>query len=81
MLTCSTCGLENPEGFRFCGGCGSAMAPSQVREVRKTVTVLFADVTGSTALGERLDPESLRNVMGRYLEEMKVILERHGDLS
>src|SRR4029453_7373935 len=34
--------------------------------------------TGSTALGERLDPESLRNVMGRYLEEMKDILERHG---
>jgi class 3 adenylate cyclase len=46
--------------------------------VRKTVTVLFADVTGSTALGERLDPESLRRVMGRYLEEMKLVLERHG---
>jgi class 3 adenylate cyclase len=78
MLTCSSCGLENPEGFRFCGGCGSVLAPSQAREVRKTVTVLFADVTGSTALGERLDPESLRNLMGRYLEEMKDILERHG---
>jgi class 3 adenylate cyclase/tetratricopeptide (TPR) repeat protein len=46
--------------------------------VRKTVTVLFADVTGSTALGEQLDPESLRHVMGRYLEEMKGVLERHG---
>jgi class 3 adenylate cyclase len=46
--------------------------------VRKTVTVLFADVTGSTALGERLDPESLRHVMGRYLEGMKEVLERHG---
>ncbi|MGH2671452.1 MAG: hypothetical protein ACRDHC_00585 [Actinomycetota bacterium] len=32
-------------------------------EVRKTVTVLFADVTGSTALGEHLDPESMRGVM------------------
>jgi class 3 adenylate cyclase/tetratricopeptide (TPR) repeat protein len=78
MLTCSSCGLDNPDGFRFCGGCGAALAPARAREVRKTVTVLFADVTGSTALGERLDPESLRHVMGRYLEEMKEVLERHG---
>jgi class 3 adenylate cyclase/tetratricopeptide (TPR) repeat protein len=46
--------------------------------VRKTVTVLFADVAGSTALGERFDPESLRRVMGRYFQEMRTILERHG---
>ena len=78
MLTCPTCGQDNPDGFRFCGGCGAALAPTRAREVRKTVTVLFADVTGSTALGERLDPESLRHVMGRYLEEMKEVLERHG---
>jgi class 3 adenylate cyclase len=78
MLTCPSCGQDNPEGFRFCGGCGSALAPARGREVRKTVTVLFADVTGSTALGERLDPESLRHVMGRYLEAMKEVLERHG---
>jgi class 3 adenylate cyclase len=32
------------------------------REIRKTVTVVFTDVTGSTAMGERLDPESLRRV-------------------
>jgi len=49
-----------------------------LREVRKTVTVLFADVTGSTALGERLDAESLRRVMSRFFEEMASILERHG---
>jgi class 3 adenylate cyclase/tetratricopeptide (TPR) repeat protein len=77
MLTCPSCGQENPDGFRFCGGCGSALAPARAREVRKTVTVLFADVTSSTALGERLDPESLRHVIGRYLEEMKLVLERH----
>src|SRR5438132_4442818 len=47
-------------------------------EVRKTVTVLFADVAGSTALGERFDPESMRRVMGRYFDEMRTILERHG---
>ena len=78
MLRCPSCGQENSEGFRFCGACGAGLASPRAREVRKTVTVLFSDVTGSTALGERLDPESLRHVMGRYFEEMKDVLERHG---
>ena len=47
-------------------------------EARKTVTVLFCDVTGSTALGERLDPEALREVIQRYFEEMRAVVERHG---
>jgi class 3 adenylate cyclase len=42
------------------------------------VTVVFCDVTGSTAMGERLDPESLRRVMSRYFAEMRAALERHG---
>jgi class 3 adenylate cyclase/tetratricopeptide (TPR) repeat protein len=46
--------------------------------VRKTVTVLFADVTGSTRMGERLDPEALRRVMTRYFEVSRTMLERHG---
>ena len=46
--------------------------------MRKVVTVLFCDVTGSTALGERIDPESLRRVMARYFETAKAIVERHG---
>jgi class 3 adenylate cyclase/tetratricopeptide (TPR) repeat protein len=46
--------------------------------VRKTVTVLFCDVTGSTALGESLDPEPLRALLARYFEQMKTIVERHG---
>jgi class 3 adenylate cyclase/tetratricopeptide (TPR) repeat protein len=47
-------------------------------EVRKTVTVLFADVAGSTAMGEHLDPESLRGVMSRYFDEMRTAVEGHG---
>jgi class 3 adenylate cyclase/tetratricopeptide (TPR) repeat protein len=46
--------------------------------VRKTVTVLFADVTGSTRMGERLDPEALRRVMTGYFEVSRATLERHG---
>ena len=47
-------------------------------EVRKTVTVLFADISGSTSLGERLDPESLRDIMSRYFDEMRRAIEQHG---
>jgi class 3 adenylate cyclase/tetratricopeptide (TPR) repeat protein len=46
--------------------------------VRKTVTVLFCDLAGSTALGERFDPEALRSLLARYFERMKAIVERHG---
>ena len=42
------------------------------------MTVLFCDVTGSTELGEQLDPEALRALLARYFEQMKAIVERHG---
>jgi class 3 adenylate cyclase/tetratricopeptide (TPR) repeat protein len=76
--TCPSCGGENAEGARFCNACGASLTPLAAREVRKTVTVLFADVTGSTALGERLDPESFRRVMARYFDVARTCLERHG---
>jgi len=79
MLVCSSCGAENREGARFCDSCGVPLSPAvPAREARKIVTVLFCDVTGSTALGERIDPESLRRVMSRYFETAKAIVERHG---
>jgi class 3 adenylate cyclase/tetratricopeptide (TPR) repeat protein len=49
-----------------------------VAESRRTVTVVFSDVTGSTALGEELDPEAVRRIMARYFEEARDVLERHG---
>ena len=79
MLVCPRCGQENPDGFHFCGACGTQLAPpAAAREVRKTVTVLFCDVAGSTRLGEKLDPESLRRVMARYFDVTKTVLESHG---
>lgn len=79
MRACARCGQENPEGFRFCGACGAPLEEAEPpREVRKTVTVVFCDLTGSTALGERLDPETLRATMRRYFEDSRGILERHG---
>jgi class 3 adenylate cyclase/tetratricopeptide (TPR) repeat protein len=79
VLVCASCGAGNREGARFCDSCGAALsATAPAREVRKVVTVLFCDVSGSTALGERIDPESLRRVMARYFETAKAVVERHG---
>jgi class 3 adenylate cyclase/tetratricopeptide (TPR) repeat protein len=79
MTVCSACGHELPEGAKFCPECGAPLAPVPApREQRKTVTVLFCDVAGSTELGESTDPEALRAVLARYFERMKEIVERHG---
>jgi class 3 adenylate cyclase/tetratricopeptide (TPR) repeat protein len=79
VIVCPTCGTENREGARFCDSCGTALAATPVpREQRKTVTVLQCDVTGSTALGEQLDPESLRAALASYFEAAKAVIERHG---
>ncbi|MGZ5345084.1 MAG: ATP-binding protein, partial [Actinomycetota bacterium] len=79
MLTCANCGRESPMTFAFCPSCAAPLAPeTPVRETRKTVTVVFCDVTGSTELGERLDPESLRDVQTRYFDAMRDAIERHG---
>jgi class 3 adenylate cyclase len=76
---CPNCGQENPEGFRICGMCGAPLVEAEKpREQRKTVTVLFCDVTGSTSLGESTDPEALRALLARYFERMKGIVESHG---
>ena len=79
MWTCAACGQENPDGFNFCGNCGAPhSAPPPAREVRKVVTIVFCDLTGSTELGDRTDPEALRATMRGYYDEMRAILERHG---
>ncbi len=79
MAVCPSCGEENPDRFRLCGFCGTPLVVAlPPQEVRKTVTVVFSDLKGSTTLGERLDSESLREVMTRYFEEMRGALEEHG---
>ena len=74
---CRTCETELPAGFRFCPSCGTQVQ-SDALEVRKTVTLLFCDVSGSTALGEQLDPEVLRSLMGDYFAIAEAAVVRHG---
>src|SRR3954462_8886334 len=78
-MVCSSCGRENDADARFCDACGAQLddRPTEL-ETRKVVTVVFTDVVDSTALGERLDPESLRRVMWRYFDAMQATLERYG---
>src|SRR6188472_944753 len=54
--------------------------PQAEADSRKVVTVLFADITGSTGLGQSLDPEALQQMMSRYFAAMKLVVERHGGL-
>jgi class 3 adenylate cyclase/tetratricopeptide (TPR) repeat protein len=82
MLRCPSCGEENPERFRHCGYCGAQLSrpagTEAAEEVRKTVTVVFCDLKDSTSLGEKLDSESLREVLDVYFSAMRQVLERHG---
>ena len=82
MLRCPNCGEENPDRFRLCGYCGAVLlaAQPQPQEVRKTVTIVFCDLKDSTALGDRLDSEALREVLALYFSAMKPVLEGHGGM-
>ncbi len=81
MTTCARCGEQAPEGARFCPACGAPIALGAApTERRKIVTAVFADVVGFTALGEQVDPETVRWSMQRWFERMAVVVERHGGI-
>jgi class 3 adenylate cyclase len=88
---CASCGLELRPGVKFCSECGTPVADSTAGNAppavaarapsagtRKTVTIVFADLVGSTALHERLDPESARRFMESYYVAMRAAVESHG---
>src|SRR5438552_62548 len=68
MAACGQCGRENVEAALFCSWCGGPLAAPRP-ERRKLATLLFCDVSGSTALGERADAETVRDIMGRYVRD------------
>jgi class 3 adenylate cyclase/tetratricopeptide (TPR) repeat protein len=81
--TCPACGHTNPPGNRFCGACGTRLGPDDAGreaafEERKIVTMLFADLTASTEMAARLDPEDLRSVLKPFFEAMAEEVERYG---
>lgn len=79
LATCPGCGEAIPARFRLCGSCRAVLDPERTAvEIRRFVTVVTSDLKGSTALGERLDPESLREVLTLYFDEMRAVFESHG---
>ena len=81
---CDRCGAQLPAEGRYCPSCGadvaSAASPTAgtARDERKVVTILFADISGSTELGERLDPEAVRGLLSRHFADARAVLEHHG---
>jgi class 3 adenylate cyclase/tetratricopeptide (TPR) repeat protein len=81
MGVCSNCGQENPEGFRFCGACGSPLAGMPrhpADEERKVVTVLFCDLVGFTARSDRADPEDVGAMLRPFHARLRGEIERVG---
>src|ERR687885_473865 len=77
-VNCPNCQTSNPEGARFCLNCGTPLeSPRQVEGERKFVTVLFADVADSTAMGERLDPEQVIEIMNGAFAFLNVAVAKY----
>ncbi len=88
---CPACGAANEPGMRFCGECAqpldAAAAPSAPASVeaaapptaeRRLVSVLFADLVGFTTLSEARDAEEVRELLSRYFETARTLIERYG---
>ncbi|HLF68772.1 MAG TPA: adenylate/guanylate cyclase domain-containing protein [Gaiellaceae bacterium] len=81
MPACPSCGADNPDGFAFCGHCGSPLAspaPVAAHEERKIVSVLFCDLVGFTAASESADPEDVRARIRPYHERLRADIEHFG---
>ena len=89
VLVCSACGTRNAPGNRFCGECGESLAvetqpadrPTGVdlpAAERRLVSVLFADLVGFTTLSEARDSEEVRDLLTRYFETGRRIVDRYG---
>ncbi len=80
MITCSSCGQENPDGARFCVACGQSVEAPRggARDERRIVSVVFVDLVGSTARSEQLDPEDVRAFLTPYHDFVRRELESFG---
>jgi class 3 adenylate cyclase len=80
------CGAANEPDDNFCGDCGAALVGADVEPAaraapvaeRRLVTVLFADLVGFTALSEQRDSEEVRELLSRYFDEARQVIERFG---
>jgi class 3 adenylate cyclase/tetratricopeptide (TPR) repeat protein len=78
MPVCGSCGQSNPDVARFCLACGAELGSKPAPQRRKLATLLFCDMSGSTAMGERVDSEAVREMMFEYFGKMRAVIEAHG---
>jgi class 3 adenylate cyclase/tetratricopeptide (TPR) repeat protein len=82
-VACPQCGNKLPPAAKFCDGCGHTLDDTPPRTTssssaeRKHVTVLFSDLSGYTAISEKLDPEEVREITSRIFGEVAKILDRY----
>src|SRR5436190_11847190 len=82
MIVCPNCGERNPERARFCWNCGTRLAGAEgaerALEERRTVTILFCDLVGFTAMSDHADPEDVKATLQPYHARMKREIEHFG---
>lgn len=84
-LACLECGTVYEPGSKFCDECGLNFDQNMVTEKlepksegeRKHVTVLFSDLTGYTAMSERLDPEEVKEITTHIFGEISKIVGKY----
>jgi len=86
---CPSCGSPNARGVKFCGECGTrlgesgaappaAVTPESAAAERRLVSVLFVDLVGFTAASEGRDSEDTRELLSRYFDVARTVIERYG---
>ncbi len=84
LIECSECGQINPTGSEFCNRCGHKIGeeekektPREPEGERKHVTVLFSDLSGYTAMSEKLDPEEVKEITSRIFGEISQVVANY----
>jgi class 3 adenylate cyclase/tetratricopeptide (TPR) repeat protein len=84
-LECPNCKATIPLGKKFCGDCGQHLEPLVKDKLiplsdseRKHVTVMFSDMSGYTAMTEKLDPEETKEIMGKIFGEISKVVAKYG---